>query len=178
MTGIFVKGVEGISEIIASNYYGADFKISIFNQETETFIVQNISATEIKEPITIVSVSTSANQSIDDINIVLDSITGFSIGDRILIGNYIYKIINIFGNSITIHKGLLENLIGGTSCTKKGNLGIYKVPLTMQDLGEYTLIAKDNIFGLSTVKMIKVVPKSIEAMYNDIKTLEYAILGN
>jgi len=178
MTGIFIQDTEGPAEIVAMNYYGCDFKVDIYNQEDNSYISQNLSMSELVEPISSVSTTVTSNQSLEDTIIELDDITDFKVSDRVQLGNYIYRIINILDNNITINKGLLENLTSGDDIITKGNLGIYKVNITLSDIGNYTLIGKDSIYGITVSKMIKVQPKSLEKMVNDIKNLEYAILGS
>ena len=179
MTGIFIQDEEETAEIVANGYYGADFKVNIFDQENGSYLGQNLNMTELIEPLnTSVNTTNVNNQVIGDKIIQLTSTTGLSVSDRVKVGNYIYKIIGILGDNITLNKGLFENVLGGSPVQNKGNLGIFKIDLTIADLGKYTLIGKDSIFGLHTTKMIKVVPKSLETMYKDIKNLEYAILGS
>lgn len=178
MTGIFIKDQDGTAEIITSNYYGADFKANVFDQSTSTYLLQNISMQELIEPVSAYSSASANNQIQGDTDIEVNDITGLQVSDRIKIQNYIYSVSNIIGNNVTISKGLLENLTAGATISRVGNLGIYKVELNMNSLGEFTLIGKDGIFGLNVTKMIKVVPKSLETMYRDVKNLEYAILGS
>jgi len=177
MTGIFIQNIESPAQIVTPGVYGADFKCSIYNQENNTFLMENLQLIELIEPITITTTSITNNYIKDETEIELNSTIGFIVSDRIKINNYIYSISAIFGNNITLSKGLKENITAGDSASKKGNLGIYKLDLLLSDMGDYTLIAKDNIFGLNISQMIKVVPKSLETMYKDIKNLEYAILG-
>lgn len=178
MTGIFIQNISSPAEIVTNDVYGASFKVDILDQSDGTYLAQNISMQELIEPITTVSTTVVNNQVIGDAIIELTSVVNIAVTDRIKIGNYTYKIVSLIGNNITLNKGLYENISGGSTVTKQGNLGIYKVDLEIADLGIYTLIAKDSIFGLSSTNMIKVVPKSLETMYKDIKNLEYAILGN
>jgi hypothetical protein len=178
VTGIFIQDEDGTAEIVANGYYGADFKVDIFDQDLNVYLGQNLAMTELQEPITSFSDVTIGNQVQGDVNIALSSVTGLFVSDRIKIGNYIYKVISIIGNNITIEKALKENISAGGNVSKQGNLGIYKISLNIGDIGTYTLIGKDSIFGLTVSKMIKVVPKSLETMYKDIKNLELAILGS
>jgi hypothetical protein len=177
MTGIFIQDEDGTAEIVANGYYDADFKVDIFDQETGTYLVQNISMTEVQEPITPVSTNTAGNQNTGDTDIALVSTAGLFVSDRVKILNYTYKITSIIGNNITIEKPLRETVTANSTVTKQGNLGIYKIDLNISELGTFTLIGKDSTYGLTVSKMIKVVPKSLETMYRDIKNLEYAILG-
>jgi len=178
MDGIYIVNEDGIAQIVANDYFGAYFKCNIFNQDDNTYLQENLSMTEIEEPYDTNSTTTDGNHDSGVSSISLSDSSGFSISDRVKIGNYIYKITNIDGNSITTHKPLYENISDGSSVDRVGNLGIYKVSLNIDTLGTYTLIGKDTVFGLNTTKMIKVVPKSIAEMYKDIKNLEYAILGS
>jgi hypothetical protein len=178
MTGIFIQNEESPAEIVAVDYYGCDFKVSVFNQDDGTYLAQNLSMSELVEPITNAVTTTSGNLVIGDNIVTLTSSSSFSNSDRVKIGNYIYKIISMINDNITLNKPLQENVASGSSVTKKGNLGVYKVDLEFTDLGNFTLIGKDSVYGLNVSKMVKCVPKSIETMYKDIKNLEYAILGN
>ena len=176
ITNLFVKGEPSVSQIVAVGFYGASFTVDIYDQELNLFIQQNIAMTELSEPITAFSTTSSAqSQGLKTIDAT--SITGLSIGDRVQIKNFIYRIIGISSNTLTLNKGLLENVSSGDSIDKKGNMGLYKVDLTLANLGDFTLIAKDSVFGLSQTTMVKVVEKSFETLQKEVKSLEIAILG-
>ena len=177
MTGIFVKNEVQPAQIIATGYYGCSFNVSVYDQNDNIYLFQNILMEELKEPITAFITNNISNQVISEDLIELSTVAGLNVSDRVQIGNYIYSISNISGSSIKISKGLYENIPSGTTVQRVGNLGIYKTDLIFVDIGIYTLIGKDSVFGLSSSQMIKVVPKSVETMYKDIKNLEYAILG-
>lgn len=178
MTGIFIKNETSPAQIVATGYYGCSFNVSVFNQDTNVYIVQNILMEELKEPISLFTNTTLSNQVISDIFIELNSVTNLNVSDRLQIGNYIYSVSNISGNTIKLTKGLYENISSGTTVQRVGNLGVYKTDLTFTELGNYTIIGKDSVFGLNSSQMVRVVPKSLETMYKDIKNLELAILGS
>jgi len=176
MKSIFIKGIEEECEIVANGKYGASFSFSIFDSENNTYLQENVSMNELKEPITSLSTTTQNNQLKSDTNLELNDTTGIVNGDRLKIGNYIYIIESVLGDFITIN-GLLESLSAGTDVTRVGNLGIYKANITINDVGTYLLIGSDTIFGLKVIESITVKEKSLEMMVKDIKNLEYAILG-
>lgn len=188
INGVFVKNKQDTIQIVAEPYYGAFLKVDIFNQDTNLYISKDNIMTELIEPITDYSSTIQGNFVIGNTEILLSDVSGFSISDRVKLGNYIYRIKNILGNYIHIDRGLFEN-ISTSPAVKKGNLGIYKIDLLFTESGLYTLIAKDNIFGLKTTRMVKVQDKSIEDMSIEclensnintkkLSNLLYAILGN
>ena len=178
MTDIFILNESSPAQIVTNGVYGADFKVDILNQEDGSYVSQNTNMSEITESVDSFSTNTSENNDMGSTDIKLDSTDDLNVGDRLKINNYIYRVSSINSDTITIHKGLFENVSSGSSVDRKGNLGIYKVDLTFDTLGNFTLIGKDNTFGNRVTRMIKVQNKSITTMYNDIKNLEYAILGN
>lgn len=178
MTGIFIKNTPSQAEIVANNYYNCNFNASVYNHKDNVYVFKNISCVELIEPIIPFSTTNINPLLAGDTIVELASTNGIIVGDRIHIGNYIYKITSINGNNITLSRTIMEDVISNSTVVNVGNLGIYKVEFTFPDIGEYTLIAKDTTFGLNIVNIIKVKEKSIETMYNDIKNLEYAILGN
>jgi len=175
MTGIFIQNEESIAQIVTQKY-GCSFKANVYDNDAEEYVYTNISASEIIEPVDDFSTDVTNNQDIGDTDIELDTVDGLEVSDRLRIGNYIYYVKNIVNNVITINP-LLESLSGDTA-TRVGNLGIYTFKFTFENVGTFTLIAKDSVFGINSTQIIKVQPKSIESMVNDIKNLEYAILGS
>jgi len=176
MVGLFIQDEEGIAQIITQRY-GCSFKTNIYDINNDIYVEEGIASSEVIEPVDSFSTDTSNNQNQGDTDIVLDDVTGLVTSDRLKIGSYIYYIKNIVNNTITITE-LLETLSAGTDVSRVGNLGIYNFRYTFSELGIYTLIAKDTVYGLNTSQIIKVQPKSIETMVRDIKNLEYAILGS
>jgi hypothetical protein len=178
LNGIFIINEDSTAQLVSSGYYGADFKVSIYNQEEDEYLQENLSTSELKEPIDSFSTETANNQEKNDTELELKSTDDLNVSDRIQIGNYIYKVISILDKTVTLHKGLYEAVSSDTSVDRKGNLAIYKLTINIDTLGDFTLMAKDSVFGLTKNQMITVKPKSIETMYKDIKNLEYAILGS
>jgi hypothetical protein len=174
MEGIFIINEPGIAQVVTSKY-GCSFSANVMNNEDNSYIYENISASELSEPILSFSANLVNNQSIGDTDIELDDVTDLNVSDRLRIGSYIYAVKNIINTTITIDP-LMENL-SNESVIRVGNLGIYSFTFEFDVLGIFTLIAKDSVFGLNTSRIIKVKQKSIETMVNDIKNLEYAILG-
>jgi hypothetical protein len=174
MEGIFIINEPGIAQVVTTKY-GCSFSANVMDNEDNTYIYENISASELIEPVSSFSANLVNNQVIGDTEIELDDVTDLIVSDRLRIGSYIYAVKNIINNTITINP-LLENLTD-ESAIRVGNLGIYSFTFTFDSIGTFTLIAKDTIFGLNTSRIIKVQPKSIETMVKDIKNLEYAILG-
>ena len=176
MNVIFIKGTIEIAEVV-TNYYGGSFTCDILDPSTSLYIQQNIAMNELVEPITAFSTTIVNNQFQGDLNIELTNTLGVVSGDRLKIGNYIYVVSSVLNGIVTLKKGLYEALTAGALVDRVGNLGIYKADIVINTLGSFTLIATDTIFGLKTTSMITVKEKSIETMVNDIKNLEYAILG-
>jgi len=178
MTGIFIQNQAGTAEIVANGYYGASFNAHVYNQDTDTYLQENIAMSELIEPVTAFNTSVTSNVNTGDESVELNDITDLNVSDRIQIQNYIYNITNIIGNVVYLGKPLRENITSGVNVERVGNLGVYKAQITVVEKGVFTLIGKDSVFGLNSTKIIKVVPKSLETMYKDIKNLEYAILGS
>ena len=175
MVGLFIQNEECLAQIIAQRY-GCSFKANIYDIANDAYMDEGIALSEVIEPVDSFSTVTSNNQDAGDTYIVLDDVTGLVASDRLRIGSYIYYVKNIVNNTVTITE-LLETLSAGTDVTRVGNLGVYNFKYTFPELGTYTLIAKDTVYGLNSSQIVKVQPKSIETMVKDIKNLEYAILG-
>jgi len=177
MSGIIIANKDETITISAPDVYGAVFKISIFSQSDNTWVLSNQDMTEY---IDIVdennqTVKTDVNKGETKINISDASEMG--INDIIKLKNYIYRITEISSNDITIHTGLKENLVVDDEANIVGNMALYYIQLNIEDTGDYLIRARDSIFGLEITDSLKVVPKSIETMAKEIKNLEYAILG-
>jgi len=178
MSGVLIANKDETITISAPDVYGANFSISIFSQESKEWVVSNQTMFEYKETIMSASTLISSDALKDDETIEVEDASVFYIGDIILISSYIYRIINIVDNIISLHISLRNNLYISTLVKRTGNLSLYYAKVNLSEIGDYIIRAKAPADGLEITDSLKVVPKSIETMANEIKTLEYAILGS
>jgi len=178
MSGIIIANKNETISISAPDIYGASFNISILSQATNSWIITNQPMTEYLDIFITNNQTVQANGILSDTSITISNATNFNIGDIINIKNFYYRINNISGNIITLHTGLQENILIGDIANRSGNMALYYIQLNITTPGDYLIRAKDSIFGIEITDSIKVVQKSIETMAQDIRNLEYAILGN
>jgi len=119
MRGIYIQDVTDKVTISALNYYGADFKVDVYDQDTNTYIYQNLPMIESAEPITNISTLVSENRTAGVESIKVNSVTGYQIHDRTL-----------------------------TTVNISGALGLYWLDLTMSNIGTFLIKAKDSVYGL------------------------------
>jgi len=170
MRGLLIKNKAEKISISAYNYYGADFKLNVFDQDTNTFVSQDLAMTEGQEPVTDFSTECTEPRSIGQEVISVDSSSGLVITDRISVGNYVYRVSAINGTNVSLHSGLMEDLVGTETVTRVGNMGIYSLDLTVPQAGTFLVQAKDSIYGIMHSDSISVAEKSVTDMFNEVNT--------
>jgi hypothetical protein len=178
MSGVLIANKDEKISISAPDIYGASFKISIFSQETNLWVLSNEQMIEYTDPVPVVESSSAEDRPKDSSTLEIQDASNFIAGEIIKIKNFIYRILKKENNTLFLHKPLFEDIEIDDVVTLVGNMSLYYINVNLPDSGDYLIRAKDNIFSLDITDSIKVVPKSIERMVNDIKTLEYAILGS
>jgi len=177
MSGVIIANKDEIISISAPDIYGADFKLSIYSQTDNAWVLSNVQMSEYMDNFTVNEQTVQAVASKDDTVVTISDASNMSIGDVIIIKSYTYRITSIQGNNINVHFGLKEDLIIGDIANIAGNMSLYYIELNIADSGEYLIKAKDTIYGIDIVDSLKVTPKSIDTLAKEIKNLEYAILG-
>ena len=168
MGNIIKNGVSKKVFFSAANYYGANLKVDVLNDDDSTYIVNKVPMTEISEPVDAYSGTTSGAAVKDVKVIVLTDVTGLIASDRVSIGNEIYRItaVNAATNEITLHRGLVADVADGTAVDRVGNMGIYKINLfvTVPE-GAFIIQAKDTKYGLQLSDSITVKDNSLEDLF-------------
>jgi hypothetical protein len=170
MRGLLIKNKAEKVSVAAYNYYGADFKINIFNQDTNTYISTDLPMTEGMEPVVAFSATCNEARTAGQEVISIDDATGLSANERISVGNFIYRVSNVDGTNITLHSGLKEDLVGTESVSRVGNMGVYSLDLSVAEAGTFLVQAKDTVYGLMHSDSITVATKAVQEMLNDINT--------
>jgi len=170
MRGLLIKNKAEKVSLSAYNYYGADFKLNVFDQDTNTYISQNLPMVEGVEPVTAYSGACTESRTKGQEVITVDNVGDLEKSDRIHVKNYVYGVAEISGNDITLSKALLEDLVGNETVTRVGNMGVYSLDLAVATEGTFLIQAKDSVFGLRHSDAITVSPKSIVEMIDDLGT--------
>jgi len=162
MRGIYIQDVTDKVTISALNYYGADFKVDVYDQDTNTYIYQNLPMIESAEPITNISTLVSENRTAGVESIKVNSVTGYQIHDRITLSSgasEIFRIVSIdaVNNELGLHKATKIDVTTLTTVNISGALGLYWLDLTMSNIGTFLIKAKDSVYGLQRTDAIKVV---------------------
>jgi hypothetical protein len=178
MSGVLIANKNETISISAPDVYGADFKISIYSQSSNEWVLSNAPMQEYIDNIVSVSEYITENVPKDATSIPVSDSSGFHIGEIIKIKNFFYRISKIENNIIYTHVSVYEDLERNEIIENAGNMSLYYIEVNLSEPGDYIIRAKDSLFGLDITDSLKVVPKSIEAMAKEIKNLEYAILGN
>lgn len=162
MKGLFLQDKADKVTISALNYYGADFKFDVYDQDTNTYIYQDLQMTEAVEPF-ITNTTIVAEDRIKGVeSIKVDDASGFNIHDRISLDSGISEIfritsIDLITNEIGLHKATKADVTTSTNVTRTGHLGLYYIELTMSNLGTFLVKAKDTVYGLQRTDAIKVI---------------------
>jgi len=160
MKGLLIKNVADKVTLSALNYYGADFKLDVFNQDTGAYVFQNLQMLESAEPFTALQTTCDEvrAEGIQSLK-VLDT-TGFNVNDRVTLSTgETYRVVSVdaAGKEIGLHKGIKTAVDLNTTVDRSGALGLYYYNLTMPDEGTFMIKAKDSVFGLQRTDAIKVV---------------------
>lgn len=162
MKGLFIQDKVDKLTISALNYYGADFKLDVFDQDTNTYIYQDLQMSESAEPFTATNTLISEDRVSGTESIKVDSVLGFNVHDRVNVGGEILRIVSIdnVNSELGLHKGIKSDVTTITVVETTGNLGLYFINLTMSVTGTYLVKAKDSVFGLLRTDAIKVVTQA------------------
>jgi len=170
MRGLLIKNKAERVSVAAYNFYGADFKVNVFDQNTNTFISQDLPMSEGMEPVTAFTAVCTESRTLGQEVIAIDSATGLTANERISVGNYIYRVSGVDGLNITLHSGLKENLVGTEAIARVGNMGVYSLDLSVANAGTFLVQAKDSVYGLMHTDSITVATNSIEQQFADTNT--------
>jgi hypothetical protein len=170
MRGLLIKNKAEKVSLSAYNYYGADFKLNVFNQDTNTYESQNLAMVEGIEPVVAYTANCTEARTAGQEVITVDDVTGLEPSDRIQVGNYIYGVASVSGSDITLSKALLEDLTGAEGVSRVGNMGVYSLDLSVANEGTYLVQAKDSVYGLRHSDAITVTAKSLVEMIDDLGT--------
>lgn len=162
MKGLFLQDKADKVTISALNYYGADFKFDVYDQDNNTYIYQDLQMTEAVEPFTTNTTIIAEDRAKGVESIKVDDPSGFIVGDRISLDSgpsEIFRItsINTDTNEIGLHKATKVDVTTSTNVDKSGHLGLYYIELTMSNLGTFLVKAKDTVYGLQRTDAIKVI---------------------
>ena len=162
MKGLFIQDKTDKVTLSALNYYGANFKLDVFDQDNDVYIYQNLQMSESSEPFTAASTIIAEARSAGVESIKVDSVASFAIHDRITLdsgASETFRIISIdvANNELGLHKATKADVTTSTNVTKSGNMGLYYIDLTMSQLGTFLVKAKDDVYGLLRTDAIKVV---------------------
>lgn len=165
MGNVVIKGKEEKIFFSASNYYGANMKVDVFDDDLGVFINQGVPMTEMLEPITAYTSTITGDTAKDTKVVVVDTTTGLVSSDRVSIDGDIYRVTDITGNTITLHRGLASNVIDGAVIDKVGNMGIFRIRLIITKNGDFVIQAKDTKFGIQKSDSISIKDQSLEDMF-------------
>jgi len=163
MRGLFIQDKTDRLTISALNYYGAEFKLDVLDQESNTFVYENLDMTESVEPITDANTTVSEDRVAEVESIKVDSVDDFAVHDRILLSTGPSEIFRIVGidtdnSELQLHKGIRIPVTTSTTLDKVGNNGLYYYDLTISTAGTFAVKAKDDVFNLLRTDSIKVNP--------------------
>jgi hypothetical protein len=167
MRGLLIKNKSEKVSIAAYNYYGADFKINVFDQDTNTYISQDLQMTEGMEPVPDFNSTTSEDRTKGQ-EVVSVQDAGLNPNERIQVGNFLYRVSSVDNNNVTLHTGLKEDVASGTAVARKGNMGVYSLDLSLDQTGTFLIQAKDTVYGLMHTDSITISGKSVTEMFGDV----------
>jgi len=166
MGNVVIKGQQEKIFFKAANYYNADLKVDVYDDDNGGYIVNGVPMTEIVEPVEDVTTTVVEDAAKDDTIIELDSTDGLSASDRINVDGEIYRIITVNSdNTVKLHRGLIKDVAKDADVTLVGNLGIYRVTLFITTSGNFVIQAKDKKYGLQLADSISIKENSLEDLF-------------
>jgi len=181
MKGILVKGKNELVGLSAYNYYGANFKVDIFDQTSNTYVLKDIPMKESVEPVEDFSTKVVTDTPKDSDIVQVESVTGLNKADRVSIDGEIYRVIDIMSEDtdgdgtddtfrIKLHRPLVTDIAANTDVVRVGNMGLYYVNLFLTKTGVFVIQAKDSKYGIQHSEAIEVKSMDIETMYANLLT--------
>ena len=121
--------------------------------------------TEVIETITAASTTLSAAASKDDRTISVDDISGFELGNTILLNGVFYVVLAIDtdANTFSLDHGLEGAAASGDTVDKRGNTGTYKAAVTVNNVGDYVVFVSNYELGMGHTSY----PLTVEAATTD-----------
>jgi len=167
MGNVIINGEEKKIFFSAANYYGANMKVDVLDDDLNEFIVNGVPMVELIEPITAFNTTVVGAHAKDTKVVILTDVSGLTASDRININGEIYRIVSvdIGAVSITLHRGLIGAVADTSSVVKVGNMGIFKIRLIVTRNGYFVIQAKDTKFGIQKSDSITVKDVSLESMF-------------
>jgi len=182
MKGILIKGKNELVGLSAYNYYGANFTVDIFDQNSNSYVLKGVNMVESVEPVEDFSTKVAADTPKDSDILQVNSIDGLNKSDRVSIDGEIYRVIDIISEntdddddsndtySIKLHRPLVSDVTADTDVTRVGNMGLYYVNLFLTKTGVFVIQAKDSKYGIQHSEAIEVKAMDIETMYTNLQT--------
>jgi len=167
MRGLLIKNKAEKVSVAAYNFYGAEFKLNIFNQDTNEYISTDLEMSEGMEPVADYTSKTTEDRTKGQ-EVISVQDEGLNPNERIRVGNFVYRISLVDGTNITLHTGLREDINADTEITRVGNMGVYSLDLSVNTAGTFLVQAKDTVFGLMHTDSISVANKGVEEMFGDV----------
>lgn len=168
MGNVIIKGTTKKVFVSATNYYGANLTVDVFDDDANTFLANAVPMTELVEPVTTATATTTVDIVSGDKVITVDDVSGVAVTDRIQLGSDVYKIIakDVSVNTLTLHRAIDANVVTGATVTKVGNMGIFKINLFITKNGYFVIQAKDTKFGIHKSDSITVKDQSLEELFD------------
>jgi hypothetical protein len=167
MRGLLIKNKSEKVSVAAYNFYGASFKLNVFDQNSNTYISENLEMVEGMEPVSDYTSKTTEDRTKGQEVISVED-EGLAPNERIQLGNFVYRVSLVDGTNITLHTGLREDITSGADVSRVGNMGVYSLDLEVANAGTFLVQAKDTIFGLMHTDSITVASKGVTEMFGDV----------
>jgi len=169
MGKILINGVRKKVLIAATNYYGASFKVDVYDDDTQAYLAGGVPMVEVTEPVTAYSSTINGGAAADVKIIDVTDVTGLSPADRVDINGSIYRVVSVDSatSQIELHRPLVAAAADQDTIVRVGNMGIYRVDLLVTNPGVFILQGKDTVYGLQVSDSVTVKDKSIEEMFTE-----------
>jgi len=178
------KDVENTIEIDLGikDVYGAEDGFILFTkfQDESVPTRQNIAFNELIEDIdTPVSVSTTVDVTVGDVEIPVDDTSSVEVGMRFSDGGLnIFYVEAVRSDSIVIRRGLKADIASGTTLTQVGNLGIYEAKFTPNKTGALVFLVSNPAIGLQNeTAKVQVVNNLVDDAVGDIAVAKNEIIS-
>ena len=151
------------------------FKVQVIRDDTGEATDVDTTFHEIEKAIQPFSTTASADVALGSTKVPVTDASGFAEGDVVVInGNYYYiNEVDTANNVITLAKPLVTAVTNGDAVEKSGKTGIYRAPITINEVGDYTLVVSNYKEGMQNVAFPVTIEEAdvddIQHMLNELK---------
>lgn len=156
--------------ITLNDYQVSGWKILYINELTNAVNIVNENVNEYIETVGNKTI-TLIHPAFVNSNVLYVSTNNVEIGERYLVGDIVYRIVDVDGEKIYLHKPLQQNFSVGASFNKVGNLGVYYVDIIFPEPGSYVVLVSNYSYNILNYHVKVIIDNTLTSINNKIDIL-------